>query len=403
MSSEVAITNILLSLFAVLIGSLVLGEFFERMGLDAVIGYIIAGLILGPSLLNWVSPHALEDFAIIGAVLILFLAGLKEEDASALYKNKTALFLGLGMLALTFAVIFIFLSTPLMAMISGKTYTFIQILFLALAFAVVDLGVPAKILMSKKLLNTDFGQIVLNGAVVNVITGLSLMTVFTLLFTPELTQIASKFIGVIAFMGLFVVLFWLISRFGKYMILLESEEAQFTVTMVLVLLMAFLTESLGFSNILGAFLAGIIVSRTNFSGTRSFIDRFKAISMGLFIPLFFAWFGLELVLFGPGGVIANLIPALIFFGLSTVCKFGYTFIYCKVKKIPAPGLVSSSMLSLDVETLIILILAIEIGVFGNSEILSVFAPSVLLTTILMAVLIKFFMKVEKKDIEKSMS
>jgi len=59
------------------------------------------------------------------------------------------------------------------------------------------------------------------------------------------------------------------------------------------------------------------------------------------------------------------------------------------------------MLSLDVETLIILLLAVEIGVFPNNEILSIFAPTVLITTILVSVLVIVFMKVEKKDLEKS--
>ena len=56
------------------------------------------------------------------------------------------------------------------------------------------------------------------------------------------------------------------------------------------------------------------------------------------------------------------------------------------------------MLSLDVETLIILLLAVEIGVFPNKEILSVFAPAVLITTILVAVLVNLFLKFEKKEL-----
>ena len=71
--SEVAITNVILSLFVLLGVSVIFGEIFERIKLDAVVGYLIAGLVLGPSLLNWISPHAIEDFAIIGAILILFL------------------------------------------------------------------------------------------------------------------------------------------------------------------------------------------------------------------------------------------------------------------------------------------------------------------------------------------
>jgi len=399
MSEAVAIGNVLLSLFVLLGVSVILGEIFERIKLDAVVGYLIAGLLLGPSVLNWVSPHAIEDFAIIGAILILFLAGLKEQDASSLYKDKKAMILGLGVLIITFLVIFAFLMSPLMPWLSGKEYTFLQILFLALAFAVVDLGVPAKILLSKKLLNTQFGQTVLNGAVINVISGLTLLTVLTLFFSPEFSTIAYKLIGVLAFMGLFIGLFWLVSRLGKYMVLLESEEIQFTLTFILVLVLAFLTESLGFSNILGAFLAGIIISRSYFAESRAFMEKFKAVSMGLFIPLFFGWFGLELMLWGEMGIIANFGVALIFLALSLIPKFVSTFVICKINKIKAPGLVSSTMLSLDVETLIILLLAVEIGVFPNKEILSVFAPTVLITTILVSVLVNIFVKAEKKQLQ----
>ncbi|MBT3985405.1 cation:proton antiporter [archaeon] len=399
--SEVAITNVILSLFVLLGVSVIFGEIFERIKLDAVVGYLIAGLVLGPSLLNWISPHAIEDFAIIGAILILFLAGLKEQDASSLYKNKKAMFLGIGVLVITFLVIFAFLMSPLMPWLSGKEYTFLQVLFIALAFAVVDLGVPAKILLSKKLLNTEFGQTVLNGAVINVIAGLTMLTVLTLFFSPEFSTIAYKLLGVLAFIGLFLVLFFLVSRLGRYMVLLESEEVQFTLTFVLILVLAFLTETLGFSNILGAFLAGIVISRAHFATSKSFMDKFKAVSMGLFIPLFFAWFGLELQLWGEMGIIANFGVALIFLALSLIPKFVVTYFICKANKIKAPALVGSTMLSLDVETLIILLLAVEIGVFPNNEILSIFAPTVLITTILVSVLVIVFMKVEKKDLEKS--
>jgi Kef-type K+ transport system membrane component KefB len=396
--TEAFITNILLSLFTLLFGAIIFGEIFERLGMDAVIGYTFAGLLLGPSVFNLISPESMENFAIIGAILILFLAGLKEEDASALYKNKTAIGLGLGLLIVSFIFLFIVFNTPLTEWIVNEKFTLLQVLFLALTYAVVDLGVPAKILMSKKLLNTDFGQIVLNGAVLNVIAGLSLLTMFTLFFTPEFNYVITKILGIVGFMLLYLILFWAVTRFSKYFMLLETEEAQFTITLVIILLMAYMTELLGFSNILGAFLAGIIISRTAYSSTRDFVEKFKGIAMGLFIPLFFAWFGLELQLFGDEGIIANIFAGLFFFFLACFIKFVYTYTYCKLKKIPAPGLIASSMLSLDVESLIILILAINIGIFTTSEILSIFAPSVLLTTLLVAVLVKIFLRIEEKQI-----
>lgn len=375
--------NILLTLFLVIGLSLLIGEIFERIGFDAVIGQLISGLILGSSMLNLVKADVIEDFAVIGSVLILFLAGLNQKNIENTIKDKKAITLGLTALVTTF----IFSVTYF----SGKM-TFLQAIFLALAYSVVDLGVPAKILLSKKMFHTDYGQRILNTAVINIFTGLTLLTIFTIIFSGNFKQAIAKFAGILAFVGIFLFLTYTMSKISRYIIKLRTEESQFMITFLIVILLSYMTEFLGFSSIVGAFLAGIIVSKSNFSETRAFSDKLKAFSYGIFIPLFFGWFGLHMNLIQ---IMEFLKEAVIFCMISAVCKFTTTYLIARFKhKEKAPGMIASSMLSLDVESLVIIILAVKIGIFENNYPINVFAPSVLITTLLVATLVKLFSKIE---------
>ncbi len=379
------ITNFLLSIAVLLLASFALGEVFERFGLDAVIGYLLAGLLLGPSILKLVNPHIVEDFALVGAVLILFMAGLKEENAAQIYTNKKAVSIGIALLLGTFAAVFITL------FIMGS-FNLMQIIFFALAFAVVDLGVPAKLFLSLGLLDTEYGRSALNAGVINILFGFSALVGLTLFFNPTASAIAMKLLGIGIFAGLFFGLHALINKISQKVALFESEAVQFTLAFVLVLFLAYLTEALGFSSILGAFLGGVVVARTRFASTQKFADSIKAISLGLFVPLFFGWFGLELMLWGPEGIIANIVPALILLAVAVSTKFIIAFVMSKRQKLKYPGIIAASVLSLDVESLVILLLALQMGVFVDKSAISIFAPAVPFTTLIISILFVVFRK-----------
>jgi Kef-type K+ transport system membrane component KefB len=385
---ETAITNILLSIAALLFVSIAFGELFERFGLDAVLGYLVAGLLLGPSVLNWINPHLVEDFAIVGAVLILFMAGLKESSAADIYKDRTAVKIGLSLLVGTFIAMMVMLFLI-------KQFNYTQMIFLALAFAVVDLGVPAKLMLSTGILNTKFGRNTLNAGVINVISGLGLLVLITMFFNPSFNAVLLKIAGIGGFILLFLGLSYVMNHLSRTILMLRSEEVQFSIAFVTVLLLAYVTEIIGFSSILGAFLAGIVISRARFAGTHEFAEKLKGVSLGFFVPLFFGWFGLELILWGPEGIIANIAYGLLFFGVAVGSKFLISYFMAKKKQIPYPGLMASSMLSLDVESLVILLLALQIGVFTNKLPISIFAISVPATTFTVSVLYPLFRKLEK--------
>lgn len=353
--------------------SFIVGEIFERVGIESIIGYIVAGLILGPSVLGMIEAEAVRGFATIGASLVLFQAGLREENAAEIFKHRQGLQLGLGILVGSFAFILG------MLMLFGPQFlpydSFTPFLYLALGYAIVDIGVPSKIMLSKGLLRSDTGKYAIKASVINVTVGLLALTALVIA-NSSVETLFVRVGGIIGFAVVFYILHEFIHQIDEYIIMFEESEAQFAITFALLLGLSYATEIIGLSTVLGAFFAGIIVSRSEFSESRAFQEKIQAIGLGLFIPIFFAWFGLGLHL---DSIIANFGAAAFLFLLSTVSKLGIGYAFSKLHSMDRPVMISASLLSLDIETLVVLLIGVDMGIFGN-EILQIFAPSVLLST-----------------------
>ena len=284
--------NILLILLLLILTAKLFGGLFERMGLDSTFGELLTGILFGPSILNLVHAESIEAFAIIGSVLILFVAGMKQDNLEEIFKAKAALKIGVSLLFITFFVMgTFFYFVPRYFDVHLNT---MQIIIMALAFAIVDIGVPAKVLLSKGLLGTPSGKITVYAAIINIILGLSVFTIITVFFHASTAEIVLKLGGVLLFLGVTYLLVVSLARISSLVQKLHIDEAEFSLALVLVLAMAYFSEIIGFSSVLGAFIAGVIIAKTPFSETKSFSDKIKSISFGLFIPLFFVWFGLEI-------------------------------------------------------------------------------------------------------------
>jgi len=384
------VENILLLLLIVILAAKLIGAFFERIGLDSTLGELLTGVIFGPSVLNLIHAESIEAFAIIGSVLILFVAGMKQQDIGQIYKDKPALKIGLTLLLITAVVMTTFFY--FVPRYFGLEFGIFQALILGLAFAVVDIGVPAKILISKGMINRPLGKITVRSAIVNIIIGLLLFTIATLFISPTLKDILIKAGGIILFLAITYGLIYFLSKISKFVMRLTVEEAEFSLALVLVLALAYLTEVIGFSSVLGAFIAGVLIARTPFAETRSFSDKVKSISFGLFIPLFFIWFGLEINL---AEIWKHIILAILIFLSYASIRFIITYIYLKKYKMKMPALISSSMLSVDVESLVILMVALQLGIFITDIPLTLFAPSVFFSTFFIVLLVAIFSKIEK--------
>ncbi|MFB6241577.1 MAG: cation:proton antiporter [Candidatus Nanosalina sp.] len=362
-----------------LFASFIVGEIFERIGIESIIGYIVTGLVLGPSILDLIDPGAVKSFATIGASLVLFQAGLREENAAEIFRHRKGLQLGLGILAGSFVFIFAVL------MLFGHVFLpfsgLREYIFLALAYAVVDIGVPSKIMLSRGMLRNSTGKYAIKSAVINVTAGLLALTGLVVL-SSTLETMLIRVGGILAFVSVFYVLHEFVHRIDDYIMMFEESEAQFALTFSLLLGLSYATEVIGLSTVLGAFFAGILVSRSEFSESRAFQEKIQAIGLGLFIPIFFAWFGLGLSI---SGIINNLAAATFLFGLSTVSKLSIGYVLPRLHSQKKPFTIAASLISLDIETLVVLLIGIDMGIFTD-QILQIFAPAVLLSTIAIVVL-----------------
>ncbi len=374
--------SLLLDLGLLLMASFLVGELFERLGLESIIGYIVTGLLLGPSVLNLVQPETVVGFGTIGATLILFQAGLREENVVEIFRHEEGLDLGLGVLVGSFIFILaaLFFFGDRFLPYAGIR----EFVFIALAYAVVDIGVPSKVMLNRGMLEEEVGTYTIKSSVINVTAGLGVLTVLVLMTSTTVQSLAVKIGGIAGFTLLFFLLHEFVHKLDNYVILFEEVESEFAITIAMLLFLAYATEIIGLSSVLGAFFAGVIISRSAFSDSRAFQEKIMAIGEGFFIPIFFAWFGLGLQIFGPTGMLANIEAATFLFLLSTVSKFGIGYVISRSHGFN-PSTVASSLLSLDIETLVILLIGIDLGIL-TEEILQIFAPSVLFTTTTIVVL-----------------
>ena len=390
------IENILLILLILLFCAKIVGAFFEKIGLDSSIGELLTGIVLGPSFLNLIEAKSIEYFAIIGSVLILFVVGMKQENVSEIYHDKKAIFLGVLLFIVTgLLMTAFFYYVPQYFSIH---FSLIQSIILGIAFAIIDIGVPAKILLSKGLIQLPVGRILIRSAIIDIILGLFTFTIVSTLINIHPQDILFKFGGIILFTVIAVLIFYFFSSITKFVMKLHIQEAEFSVALILILALAYFTEVIGFSSILGAFIAGVLITRMPFSESKSFSDKIKAISFGLFVPLFFVWFGLEVNI---SEIMKNIVLAGIIFVIYVLIRFVTTYIYLRKNKLEAPLLVSASTISVDIESLIVLMIAINLGFFSDSLPLNLFAPSVLLSTVLIVILVAIFSKKELKKLDKS--
>jgi Kef-type K+ transport system membrane component KefB len=282
-----------------------------RLRLPSVIFEIVAGIVIGPSVLGWVEiDQTIEVLALVGLAFLLFLAGL-EIDFSRL-RGRLLRLAALGWLAsLAIAV-----AAGLALDAAGLVQT---PLLVAIILSSTSLGVIIPVLKDAGELDTRFGQLVLAAAS---IADFGAVILLSLLFSGE-SGPGSTAILLAAFIALLVAAFAAISAAERSptiqddLLRLQDSSAQIRVRAAMVLLIAFvaLAEGLGLELILGAFAAGgllALLDRDQRLTHPNFRDKLEAMGFGLFIPVFFVASGVRFDLQALLDDVANLAMVPIF-------------------------------------------------------------------------------------------
>ncbi len=281
-----SVPAVLLMLAGALTAAKLLGELAQRIGQPAVLGELVAGVLVGPSVLAAVDPSvpSIHIVAEIGIIILLFEIGLETKLKSLLSVGGTATTVALVGVALPFGLGY------LVSEIFGLTD--LQALVLGAALTATSVGITARVLSDLGRLQDAESQVVLGAAVIDDIVGLVILAVVTTLVAGgELTVtgvsittlIAFGFVAAALLLGRVIVppLFKLIDKLG-------DETTVAIMGVVVALYLAVAADAVGSAMIIGAFSAGLLFAPTEHAAA---IEK-GVVRLGhFFVPVFFVSVG----------------------------------------------------------------------------------------------------------------
>ncbi|MFZ4403639.1 MAG: monovalent cation:proton antiporter-2 (CPA2) family protein [Pseudobdellovibrionaceae bacterium] len=260
-----------------LVSAVCLVPIFQRLGLGSVLGYLAAGLLIGPYGLGLIkNPESIAESAEFGVVFLLFIIGLELQPQKILKMKNQLLGLG-GVQVLACTVIFTALA--LLFKFSWPTS-----LVLGFALSLSSTAFSLQTLMERKVLNTEFGQ----GAF-SVLLMQDVLAIPALAIIPSLgasSKLASSPQWLMAL--LLVVILIVCSRFlfsplFRFIASLRNRELFTACTLCIVIGVAYAMHLVGLSMALGSFIAGVLLSSSEYRHElEADLSPFKGLLMGLF-------------------------------------------------------------------------------------------------------------------------
>jgi Kef-type K+ transport system membrane component KefB len=279
--------GILLAFAAALLGAKLLGEAAERIGQPAVLGEILAGVLLGPSVLGWVSlSSGLLLLAEIGVVLLLFEVGLETDLPELLRVGVAAARVAVVGMILPFA------GGLLLTRSAGHSW--VTAIFVGAALTATSVGITARVLSELRVLETREGRIILGAAVLDDVLGLVLLAIVGQIAAGTAVNAGSVARSTALALGFLVVAILLGIPLGRRLVAVVSRASVrgvlVTASVGLALLMAAAAKAAGSAEIVGAFACGLVLARTN---RRHDIDTALKPVVDIFAPIFFVAVGAQ--------------------------------------------------------------------------------------------------------------
>lgn len=319
----------------ILLSTKLLGIFFRKAGLPQVLGFIVAGIIIGPAiwgglfgLSGGIFPVAnnpvLSSFAEVGVIFVMFTAGLetnlKEIKETGFSAFIVALMGVLLPLAAGFCLAMLFLP-------DGKVFTW---LFVGVIMTATSVGITVEVLRELGQLKSKVGTIIMSAAIIDDVLGIIVLSVVLSLsgekesVSPVLSAVnpngnaAISVIWILAFFVFAIGVGFLISKLFKYIEKRTPHTRRIPILSIAVCLFyAFIAEKVfGVADITGAFIAGVVLSTNHKSA--QYVDRKVTISSyTIFAPIFFASIGIKITFDGFGADVIWFALAFVVVAIST--------------------------------------------------------------------------------------
>lgn len=305
---------LLLAIATMLILSRIVAELGKRMKLPVVMGELLVGIVLGPTILGTMFPevfsflfplqsnekvaYALDGIFSLSVIMLLFVAGMEVELPLVLRQGKAAISTGFGSMIIPFFTGFAvaWFAPDIFGIVDTGNNKWIFSLFLGTALSISALPVIARILMDMNIFKTRIGMIIIAAAMFNDLVGwLIFSVILSLSGNGGDTSSVGYTIGYVIAFGAFMLFIGriLINRALPWIqTKLSWPGGVLAMSLGLCLLCAAFTESIGIHAILGAFIAGIAIGDSVHlrEQAREIIHQFVT---NFFAPLFFVSIGLK--------------------------------------------------------------------------------------------------------------
>lgn len=322
---------LVLQVALLLITARAFGFLAQRLGQPAVVGEILSGIVLGPSLISgifpdlghWIVPHnetqgyLLEVIALLGAMFLLILTGLETDIPLIRRHAKTAIGVAAGGLILPLTTGFLVAQFVLPDSLLGNAdRRLVFSLFVATALSISAIPVIAKVLIDLNLMRRDIGQTIMAAGMVDDTSAWILLSVVLGLAGGEALTVGSVAWSagkILLFMALsFTLGRWLLAKALDFMQdRVEGPDRLLTLVVAAAFIWGTIAQAIQIEAVLGAFVVGIMFGTMRRLPT-DVVHKLEAIALAIFAPIFFAVAGLKVDLpsiFNPQQ------PELIFYAL----------------------------------------------------------------------------------------
>ena len=304
-----SLSMLLLQLVVIIVAARLAGRLFRKIGQPPVLGEIVAGIVLGPSLLGWLSPEtmaflfpassmeALKLLSQIGVVLFMFVVGMELDVRQLREKARTAVMVSNASIIVPFflgAVLSLWLYRSLAP---AKTSFIAFALFMGIAMSITAFPVLARILEDRGMSQTTLGSIALTCAAVDDVTAWCMLAL--VIAVAQSGGVAASLFTIAFALGFICLMLFVIkpqlARLLTAPLTARPKHSRGLVAGVLafVFASALLTEAIGIHALFGAFLAGVVMPST--AGLRVLLkEKLESFSAAALLPLFFAFTGLRM-------------------------------------------------------------------------------------------------------------
>jgi Na+:H+ antiporter len=280
-------THVLLQLFLMFGVAKLLGAIFIRFHQPAVIGEILAGVLLGPFVLKIVVPSELTSgIAEIGVIILLFTVGLETKPSDLLRVGGRAALVALLGVIVPFFGGFLYMR--------AVGHSGLESVFAGTALVATSVGITARVLADMNILGSEVARVILGAAVIDDILGMVLLAIVSSLSAGHVSYFSLGLVVGEAAAFTLIIVFWgsrVVGSITPRMNRLYSRNPAFIVSLLVCLGLSAAASYIGMAAIIGAFLAGLAIA--DHREAWNITERTQALNEFL-VPFFFVVMGAQL-------------------------------------------------------------------------------------------------------------